>query len=322
MADTWSLQSLWNAALDMDNHRPYEPRQHIYASELGGSYYDRYFKMKGRKPTTPPNLRVRRKFEGGNLTEWIVQQILKRAGILTSSQEYITYDGLLRVTGRADFTAGGKIQPIKEEDLLDLPETFQILTLTVMEALTEKYRDGLRDMNLEIKSCSGMIFDRYTKAPSLQHGLQAFHYAFNTKRPTMLVYVSRDDFRIAEWVILPGSRKWRQLYDEDISMMFNILGKTKMAVREEHKELLLTWDGKEFNKNWKIEYSNYLTDYGFKKPDEYAKPAQSCKLRLNNIVKRINADKPIDGKVNLKTLTECYAFYPEAEQIINKLQEQ
>lgn len=319
----WSFAQIWNKTLDIDSHRPYEKRDYCWASELGGSYYDRYFKMQGRKPTTPPNLRSRRKFEGGNLAEWIVQQILKRAGLLQSTQEYITYDGVLRVTGKADFTAGGEIHMLSQEQLEDLPETFAVMAEVMIVRLKEKYPNGLEDVNLEIKSCSGMMFERYIKAPSPLHALQAFHYAFNTKKPTLLVYVSRDDFRIVEHLILPGSRKWQGLYLHDLAIMSDILQCDKKMVKEFWKEPLLTFDEdlQKFSKNWKIEYSNYLTDYGFKKPDEYAKPAQSCALRLNNILKKLKGGKELT-KVNLKTLDEVYEFYRGAEEIINKVKEQ
>lgn len=317
----WSFAGIWNAALDVNPKREYEPRDYIWASELNGSYYDRYFKMKGRTPTTPPNLRSRRKFEGGNLSEWIVKQILIRAGILTSSQEYITYAGVLKVTGRADLRAGGEIKLLTADDLDDLPDTFAIMAEVMVAKLQEKYPDGLADMNLEVKSCSGMMFERYLKAPSIMHGLQAFHYAYNTQRPTMLVYVSRDDFRIAEWIILPKSRKWLQLYKKDIEAMKIFLTSTPKEIKASGKEPLLAWDGEKFQKNWKIEYSSYLTDYGYKRPDLYAKPAQSYALRLTNIVKKVRVGKPVDGKVNVKTLEECYKFYPEAEEIINSVKE-
>src|ERR1039458_2049931 len=108
MSKDWNLTSIWNQSFDVIEEREIVARDYCYASELGGSFYDRYYKMQGRIPTTPPNLRSRRKFQGGNLTEWIVLQILQRAGVLKGSQEYITYEGdPIRVTGRADFVAGG-----------------------------------------------------------------------------------------------------------------------------------------------------------------------------------------------------------------------
>lgn len=308
----WSFAGIWNQALDAKEIREYEPRAHIWASELGGSYYDRFYKMQGRKPTTPPNLRSRRKFEGGNLTEWIVQQILDRAGVLKEQQEYITFDGTLRVTGKCDFMAGGLLK--FPDNMGDLPETFQVMAELLINKLNEKYPNGLKDVNLEIKSCSGMMFDRYKLAPSPLHGLQSFHYAYNSKKPTVLVYVSRDDFRICEWVILPGSPKWRKLYLYDIAKMSEVL-----EMKKPEKEPLLTWDGQKFSKNWKVEYSNYLTDYGFKRPDQYADKAKIA-TRLNNVVKSIKAGKKLT-KTNDEALALGIEFYPKVEEIIIKLKE-
>lgn len=320
--ELWTLTGMWNGALQKNNPRVYEARDHIWASELGGSYYDRYWRMKGRKPTTPPNLRSRRKFEGGNLAEWIILQVLARARVLKSSQKRIEYTGgALKVTGKADFVAGGKVRVIPPARLRDLPESFAIVAESLVEELREKYPTGMKLVNIEIKSCSGQVFDRYREAPGLHHALQAFHYAMNTKRPTLLIYVSRDDFRITEWIIRPRSKKWREIYDKDIDTMAEILKLTSAEVKKKIKEPLLSFDTdtEKFTKNWRIEYSNYLTDYGFPYPEKYAKPAQSIALRLSNIVKKIKEGKPIDGKVNQKTLEECYEFYPESEQIIESL---
>lgn len=318
----WTLTGMWNRALNKNNDRTYEPRTHIWASELGGSYYDRYWRMKGRKPTTPPNLRSRRKFEGGNLSEWIILQVLARARVLKSSQHRIEYnDGLLKVTGKADFTAGGTIRMIPPARLRDLPESFAIVAESVIAQLREKYPKGLKLVNIEVKSCSGQVFDRYREAPATHHALQAFHYALNTKRPTLLVYVSRDDFRITEWIIKPRSKKWREIYDQDIAAMAVVLAMEPKDVKKTLKKPLLAFNDKteKFAKDWQIEYSNYLTDYGFAYPEKYAKPAQSAALRLSNIVKKIKEGKSINGKVNTQTLVECYAFYPGAQAIIERM---
>lgn len=331
MSKAWSFASVWNESLDTDRQRSLVPRDYVWASELGKGMYDRYWKMKGRQPTTPPGVRAQRKFEAGNLTEWVMQQVLVRAGILQSAQQKLEYtDGPIRVSGRCDFMAGGDIQDV---DLLDLglPETFRLVAEAAIQKLKEKYPKGLREQGLEIKSCSGLMFDRYKAAPSLHHALQAFFYAHTTQRPYMIVYVSRDDLRVCEWVIMPNDEQWARLFDEDIekiAVIMENISEEEVGITlfrgEPIKEPLLTWDietGK-FSKNWEVEYSSYLTDYGFERPDEYKKPAGSCATRLNNIVKKIRAGKPIDGTVNAKTLTECYAFYPGAADIINQQKEQ
>lgn len=323
MSKYWDLATIWNSALDVDKQRPYEPRDHVWASELGRSYYERYWKMKGRTPTTPPNLRSRRKFEGGNLTEWIVLQILARAGVLQSSQKHIIYeDGPIRVTGRADFVAGGLVKTLSQSDLRALPETFAVAAETITAQLQKLHPKGLREVNMEVKSCSGMIFDSYKAKPGHHHCLQAFHYAKNTGRPTMLVYVSRDDFRICSYLIMPDQESWAKLYDEDLERMAKYIKLPSRIAAQQLLEPLLNWDGEKFKKNWEVEYSNYLTDYGFKIPEEYAKPAQSYATRLNNIIKKIKEGKPIDTKPNLLALSEGYKFYPGAEAIIKKLEKE
>ena len=323
MTKDWNLTLVWNESLDVDRQREIVARDYVYASELGRGFYDRYWKMKGRVPTTPPNLRSRRKFQGGNLTEWIVLQILARAGVLKGSQEYITYeDGLIRVTGRADFVAGGEIKLLSETDLQALPESFADAAESIVTQLQKKHPKGLREVNIEVKSCAGVMFDKYEQAPSTFHALQAFHYAKNTNRPTMLVYVSRDDFRLCSFLILPDSEQWGKLYDEDLKGIAGFVELPEDEVKE-LKEPLLVYSSEtgRFSKNWEVEYSGYLTDYGFDRPDLYADPAASVARRLTNITKKIQAGKAIDGKVNQKTLEECYAFYPEAEEIINGLLE-
>lgn len=322
----WGIAQLWNLSLDSVPQRDYEPRDYVWASELGGSFYDRYWKMKGRQPTTPPTLRARRKFEGGNLIEWVILQVLNRAAVLQTTQEHFVYENeFIPVSGRLDFKAGGQIQ---SADFSDLPETIKGIAESTLAALQEKFPDGLDEVNIEVKSCAGTMFDRYSLAPASQHGLQAFVQAQATNTPTLLVYVSRDDLRIVEWKILPGSDKWLKLLESDLQKMAEVIESnallqsdiTDVTEYSELKEPLLVWSGGKFSSNWKVEYSNYLTDYGYEYPEEYSKPAKSISLRLNNIVKKIKEGKELT-KVNLKTLEECYAFYPEALEVISNVKE-
>lgn len=325
ISNSWSLQQVWNKSLDNVPQRELEPRDYVWASELGGSFYDRYWKMKGRQPTTPPNLRTRRKFEAGNLIEWVILQVLNRAGVLKSTQEHFEYtDGAIKVTGRCDFEAGGEIQ---DADFSDLPETIKGISEATIQALREKFSDGLAHVNIEVKSCAGIMYERYEQAPAPQHALQAFVQAKATHRPTLLVYVSRDDLRICEWKILPESEKYQKLLDKDLDKMNAVMYLLEsdmekgMLVRGEPvKEPLLQYVAGKFSSNWKVEYSNYLTDYGYERPDEYAKPAKSIAVRLNNIVKKLKVGKELT-KVNHNTLEVCYAFYPGAEEIIDNIKE-
>lgn len=324
MSKAWSFTQVWNEALGAMPDRVIEPREHIYASELGRGYYDRYWKMHGRQPTTPPNLRSRRKFEAGNLTEWVVQQILMRANVLRSTQDYIVNEEYgMRVTGRLDFLAGGEIQEIDESYLEGLPDNFKQYAQVTIARLKELYPDGMREQIMELKSCAGVMFDRYETAVSPHHALQCFHYSHNTRIPGMVEYVSRDDLRMCAHPILPDHQGLLQLYKRDIQRMSEVYKMTPDEVNATMKQPLLTWDeaSQKFKKNFEVEYSSYLTDYGFEYPEQYAKPAQSMGTRLSNVVKRINEGKAM-STVNYKTIEECCAFEPLARPIITaKLEE-
>lgn len=314
----WSLAEVWNACLDVDRQKVYEPRDYIWASELRRGPYDRFWKMKGRIPTTPPNLRSRRKFEAGNLTEWVVLQILKRANVLQDSQEHITYDnGNMKVTGRCDFIAGGTPTFDNLDDLNDLPESLSEVSRAVIDKL---HANGeLDEQILELKSCSGLMFERYLKAPATHHALQLFHYAHALNKPGHLVYVSRDDLRMVEWTIFPDSEKWLEQYEADINAMAEFFKLSEEEVSSYKEPLLIFEDGK-FKKNFEVEYSAYLTDYGFERPDQYAEPAAKLCGRINRVVTRINERKKLT-KLNEEAIADTIKFYPDAEKIITELME-
>lgn len=291
--NSFSLASIWNESLD-SNHSEREmvPRDYCWASELGQSYYDRFYRMKGRKPTTPPNLRSQRKFVAGNFTEFLVRQILLRAGLLKETQTHISNtEFALEVTGKLDFLAGGEIKDITEDAFGDFPEGFDAVASSVVSRLRELHPEGLRDQILEIKSCSGMMFNLYEKQPAHHHMLQLFHYAHTMRLPGLLVYISRDDLRIQEWMVMPDTPKLLKLYREDVERMAEIL---KMDRPPLAQRLLLQDD--KFKKNWHVEYSNYLEDYNFDKPDEYSEAASKLCGRLNRVLKRRAEGKKMTDK--------------------------
>src|SRR5258708_25730522 len=89
---TWSLFGIWNSALERREDRgPMQPRDRIWASELGGSMIDRYLRMKGVTPTNPPNMRSLRKFDMGNFFEMFLRVLLKKADVFRNAQKYIVY---------------------------------------------------------------------------------------------------------------------------------------------------------------------------------------------------------------------------------------
>lgn len=321
MSKPWSFAGVWNEALDTDRSREVKARDYVWASELGRGYYDRYWKMHGRTPTTPPNIRAKRKFEAGNLIEWVMQQILVRAGVLEDRQvDIVSEDGPIKVSGRCDFIAGGEIQDI---DLMDmhLPESFAIVAQMAIENLRAKFPEGLREQGLEIKSCSALMYERYLKAPATHHALQAYFYAHGLGIPYTLVYISRDDLRICEWTIFPNSQKWKALYETDLATMAEVYPLSEEEIVE-YREPMVSWNSKteRFEKNFEVEYSLYLTDYGYDRPDLYTDSVGKIATGLNYVIKRIRAGKALTPMNIEKHLAQAFEFDSKLEQEFHEVE--
>jgi hypothetical protein len=135
-----------------------------------------------------------------------------------------------------------------------------------------------------------------------------------------------------EYVILPENERWKHEYFKDIGRMAEVykLSEDFMgdAVTlngwklEDIKEPLLLFDEvtHRFKKNIGVEYSSYLTDYGFERPDQYSDRAKIA-TRLNNVVKSIDSGKKMK-KLNDEAIALGIKFYPAVEQILNRLKEE
>lgn len=301
---SWGLAEIWNASLVASQaDRELLPRAHMWASELGLSFYDRYYRMKARTATTPPNVRSMRKFQAGNITEFLIKQILARAGLLRETQTRVNNSEFaLDVHGKLDFLAGSEVRSLSPDDLSDLPESFHGLATSVIERMRELHPKGLREQILEIKSCSGMMFNLYEIRPAAHHMLQAFHYSHTLKIPASVIYISRDDLRVQEYQILPTNPTLLRQYQEDIEGLAAVLA-TDNPIPEPR---LLLEDSK-FRKNWKLQYSNYLPDYGFTQPDEYSDTASKLCGSLNRVTKRQKEGKPMTEK-NMEALDRGIMF--------------
>src|SRR5690349_732058 len=137
----WEFATVWNQSL---LSRPeFEPRQreHVWASEIGNPFLDRYLKMTGVKATNGPNARSKRKFEAADIFEWLVGFVLKQAGIWIESQEKLEYQypGLLRVVGRLDHLAGGRPdwnRARKQVGAVGLPRVIERASFAIIDRLS------------------------------------------------------------------------------------------------------------------------------------------------------------------------------------------
>lgn len=320
-SNEWTMASVWNAALGGRPERAAQERARLWASELGKPNIEIFLKMRGVEPTNPPNARSKRKFEAGNMFEWIAGLVLKRAGILKEGQKWVghQYPGLLEVSGKIDFVAGGI--PDYENwkanlEALELPEFFLRVTEALMSHFQTKYPEGLGDLYLEIKSCSSYMMDSMEKTgrASRNHRLQLFHYLKADNFPRgMIVYICRDDLRMFEVPVLNPSEVEDEYLDAigQATKFYDRHKRTPVEdflVKPDSSDVLkwdwnpkgieglpplepfVVWDAdlKKFSRNWGVEYSSYLTMlYGFQTQLEFEEVAMPKAARWNRVLGRV-----------------------------------
>lgn len=281
----WSIVGIWNEQLTFGRaKRALEPREHIWASELGKSYYERYLKMTAVKPDFDYDERVLRKFEAGNFFERIIGFVFISAGILKEDNEWYEIpadDTHLRVTGKPDFMAGGKPDwekaksHIGDESLFKLMPNLSRIAEALVKHFSEKFPDGLPDLVYEIKSINSLVFwskKSYLQEAYFHHRLQNFWEIKATNKPEgRLLYISKDDLTVEEFPILITDPTLNEKYEEDVRAMTKFI-RTKTAppkppniIFDKRKKLTFQRDKKKqqilgcYILNWEIEWSNYIT---------------------------------------------------------------
>jgi len=327
--DNITLAQIWNESLERKD-RPVEPRARLWASELGGSMIDRWHKLKGTQYTNPPNSRAMRKFMAGDIWEWIIKTVLIRAGIPFQSQERVelNYEGLLPITGKLDFVIGGAInytEALERIEAEDMPDFIKNPAKAIIERFRDMYPDEIPEKILEIKSVGSYIFESIiaNDNPLKHHLYQASVYHLTKKLPTDIVYVCRDDCRLAQYNI----DKIAPMIEAEIKKDLEQITKYYNDDIEPPKEELILWEDGKFKTNWKIQYSNYLSMlYSYEDvdgkvkpieaPDEYFEEFSPLVSSWNRVVKRIR-EKATLTKSNLEKIEEMKQ--KGFETIINNL---
>ena len=286
MQNDWSLAAIWNMAAVKEN-KPLIKRDYVYASELGGSIYDRYWKMMGRQPLTPPNDRSLRKFFAGNVWEYVVKTVLDTCGIYHQAEIVANAEpsgGLLGVHGRVDFIVEGTIDKERALANLNSGDFPEFLRFVAEKIINENAGKELAKKILEIKSCSMYVLDyvESRRAPLHGHAFQAYHYQRTTGIPAEIAYISKDTALIAQFKV--SADVMEQAYQSDLAKISHYFLKGEVPP----KEPILGFDytvGK-FSKNVNVEWSNYLTDYEYDSPDSYRRAVDPTIKRWNNALSR------------------------------------
>lgn len=309
MNTPWTLSKVWNESLDQQEKRPVEARDRMWASELGKADIDIYLKMLGTDMTNPPNPRAMRKFEAGNIWEWIMELILRRCGIYKDSQEYMRtkIEGCVEVSGKLDFIAGGKVNYDQAEALVNefhFPAMFTRAITNVLEYFKVNYPNGLDDKILEIKSVSSFGFDKVerTGTPLAGHDLQLFHYLNKKQLDGAIVYISRDDCRMIEIFVSKDDPILKQRYEEKVRKVSKFYFDKEQPPLE--PKILFDETDLRFSKNFNVEYSSYLTLlYGFTDQQDYDDKVSPSVERWNRVLGRIREGKEMTAN-NEEALAE------------------
>ncbi len=319
----WQLSTIWNKSIESREERIISSRDHLWASELGRQDADLYLKLMGETPTNPPNNRSLRKFEAGNIWEWIVKLILMRAGLYQSTQNRVEYrkEGQLAVTGKLDFIVGGKPnydEAIKNIDDLKLPEIFTRASEGAIEYFKTNYQNGLEEKIIEVKSISSFAFEKveFTGKALAGHDLQAFHYAKGLAKPATIVYISRDDARMIEVPIMPDDQAISARYEAKIARISEYYNTKTMPPIE--PAIFFDTDVDRFTKNFNAEYSPFLTKfYGVKDPEEFDEKWSGKVQSWNRVIARIKEKKALTEN-NKAKITEMTAEGYDIISLLNK----
>lgn len=317
------MVDIWNTCVEYDDSKPIEPRERLFASELGGSMVDIFLKLKGTTPTNPPNNRSRRKFNAGNVTEWIVKAVLLQAGILLETQKPFgyQYDGLLPVSGRLDFIMGGRPDYNKAISTIGAMKHFPPFVTLAMEKVIEELLktvgdDELKPMVLEVKSKASRMMEMImrTEKPQYSNVLQTFHYLKSSEGlydEGRIIYVCRDDLHCIEFPVFNPSDVEVDYYDfiKEITGYYQVNQQPPL-------EPEIKFEDFRFRTNWKVEYSPFLTMlYGYSRPELYRDKYKKMVSSFNHTYKRIINDDKMT-KLNLDTIEEMKKVFPNLDELV------
>lgn len=325
MTNSWSIYKLWNEnILEIRNgkKRKNEPREILFASELGKSYIDLWYSLKGEEPSNDFTETTLRKFDAGVIWEKVLETIYKRIGILIESQKPLKLEmkNCLPIWGRIDFLVGGRLDKEKAKNQLEevkdlIPENVYSASLNIIEKLPEE----LKEIILEIKSISSFMFDKYSTGnqPNSNHRIQLATYLKGlNKDEGHILYICKDDARLLELAIFNPSSATEEL-ERFVKEFSNYWFNDEIPPKEQ--EIIFDEEWGKFTLNWKVIYSLYLTKiYGYKDRTEVENIFKPLVEKWNRVLSRVKQNKEMT-KQNLEAIKEIKDFGFDYNKIIELL---
>lgn len=333
----WRFDLLMNEAITCLPRKPMVKRDYIWASELGGDFATRYLKMHAHIPSNPPNERSKRKFVSGDMFEWVVELVLTMCGVLKKKQLHgvVELPGLLKVTGRLDFIAGGTIdwefakaevermKSVFDITLSDMPPFILHAIERILFRMEQMFsRVPLKEMIIECKSVSGFVGDliEKTNTPRPGHPFQTLHYVIANKIDGSLLYINKDSFMCYQFDVFP-TKGALLLYRTDVAQMteyYNASGKNYLKnIPPKAPEIIFEPATYRFVKNNQVEYSPYLSFLypAYKNFDDYnerwKKPIASWNRTFKRCVQGANMTA-----LNKSVVDEASRVFPEWDKYV------
>lgn len=333
----WRLSEVWNTTLDNMQDRPYIPRDYCYASEMGGAFCDRYLKMYAVPMTNKPNVRSRRKFQAGFMWEWILGMVFISSGMLKKQQIRVERNipKMLRVSGRLDYVLGAPADwNLAKDNIKRLQDGMMALGLdappfiyTAIDKFMDQYKGQLlRDYIGEMKSLSSFMMEKVKKlnAPLDHHKLQIHHYVSGNDQGYdngKAFYVCKDDCILDEFDVRKDDGT-ETIYRKDLKQMTSFYNegfnkKNPKSLMPPVEPLVLFDEGLyKFSKNWKVEYSQFLTYlYGYENPESYRMTWQRRVNSWNRVMKRCILGEKITDK-NKEVIADGLKVFPKWDKYV------
>ena len=268
MTNNWSLSTLVKDLICFNTMTP-EPRERLWASDLGKMHIDTYLKLKGVPETNPTTGDGMFNMYMGKQIELGIIQMLKDCGVAHESQTRleIKLDGCLPLTGKPDIVLEVKdweeaIKNVKVENDDSNPERAESKKqklIALMRDWQKRYPEGLPKTAFEIKSVSDWGYNNAKiigwREAYHHYFLQTYTYLYGLDLPEVhLLFVSKGSKMMTEEIVILKNEndeaEWKKEIKELSDAFYSNTEPTPPPL------MLKNGWGKDAL-NWNINWSNY-----------------------------------------------------------------
>lgn len=253
----------------------------------------------------------------------------------------VSLPGLLRVSGKIDFVAGGEIDWQKTEAEIatiqklfalaidDMPPFIAHAINHIIPVMKQKFGSNkLKEMVVETKSVSTFVMAKIqkTQKPLIHNAMQTYHYILGNPKELdegKIWYICKDD-NIMEEFSLVESKELSKVYRHDVKMMTDIFGasnhKNPMKTRPNGEdEVLFDTDMFKFEVNrMGVEWSPYLElIYGYKTPEEFRDKWKKMVAQMNRTFKRCVSGAKMTA-LNKETIAAAEEIFPDWDKHVQR----